>query len=262
MPFKIDAQGNIVTTEHEGKKLPVFVHQDGKEAPFDADATIGTIGRLNAEAKAHREGKESAEKLLKGFDGLDAAAAREALDKLKTLDLNKLVDKGEVEKVKAEVAKALEQQYAPALKERDTLREQLNAHLVGGVFSGSKFVAEKFAGENAAASAQIARALFGGNYKVEDGKVVAYDGNGAKIYSRARPGELADAEEALQLLVEASPLRASILKGSNASGSGAGGSGGQGGGASGQKTVTRAQFDAMPQHERAAHAKAGGKVTD
>lgn len=261
MPFKIDAQGNIVTADSNGAKLPVFVHPDGKETPFDADATIGTISRLNAEAKAHREGKESAEKLLKSFEGLDAAAAREALDKLKTLDLNKLVDKGEVEKVKAEVKAALEAQYGPTVKERDTLREQLNAHLVGGVFSGSKFVAEKFAGENAAVSAQIARALFAGNFKVEDGKVVAYDASGQKLYSRARPGEVADAEEALQLIVEASPLRASILKGANASGSGAGGSGGQGG-TGGQKTVTRAQFDAMPQHERAAHAKAGGKVTD
>lgn len=260
MPFVFDANGAIVTQEINGQKLPVFKHADGKETPFDADSTVSTISRLNAEARSHREGKEAAEKLLKNFDGLDPVQAREALDKLKTVDLNKLVDKGEVEKVKGEVQKALEQQYAPALKERDTLREQLNSHLIGGVFSGSKFVAEKFAAENAAVAAQIARALFAQNFKVEDGKVVAYDSTGAKVYSRARPGELADTEEALQLIVDASPLKASILKGSGASGGGA--TGGGNGGASGTKTLTRAAFDALDPASKAQAMRGGTQLTD
>lgn len=248
MPYKYDQAGNVVTKEVGGRKLPVFVHPDGAEVDVDFEATLGTISRLNAEAKSHREAKENAEKALKVFDGLDPAAAREALDKLKTVDLNKLVDKGEVEKVKAEVKAALEAQYAPTVKERDTLREQLNSHLIGGVFSGSKFVTEKFAAENGAAAAQIARALFANNFKVVDGKVVAHDANGQPIYSRAKPGEIADPEEALQLIVDSSPLKASILKGSNASGSGAGG--GSGGVGGGKKTYTRAQFDALPPQDK------------
>lgn len=75
---------------------------------------------------------------------------------------------------------------------------------------------------------EIAQALFGNRLKVEDGKVVAYDANGAKIYSRARPGELADPDEAIEILVESHPHKAHLVKGSGASGGGAAnGSGGK-----------------------------------
>lgn len=261
MPFKFDDAGNIALQEVNGQKLPVFVHPDGKEVPFDADGTLGTISRLNAEEKSHREAKEAAERALKCFDGItDPAAAIKALGIVKNLDDKKLVDAGEIEKVKSEVTKALEQQYAPFKSKAETLEGQLNNLLIGGVFNGSKFVATKFAAADAAAASEIARALFGNRFKVEDGKVVGYDAQGNKLYSRTRPGELADAEEAIELIVDAYPHKASILKGSGASGGGA--SGASGSGAGGKKSVSRAQFDAMSPAERMTHAKAGGIVTD
>lgn len=257
MPFKFDASGNIVTQEVNGSKLPVFIHGDGKEVPFDADSTLGTISRLNGEAKAHREAKEAAEAALKPFRdaGLsDAAAAAKAMATVKNLDDKKLVDAGEVERVKAEVAKALESQYAPFKAKAETLEQQLQQHLIGGVFAGSKFVATKFAAADAAAASEIARALFASRFKVEEGRVVGYDAQGNKLYSRARPGELADAEEALEMIVDSYPHKASILKGTQASGSGAqGGGGNQGGG--GKKTMTRAAFDALDPATKVATAK-------
>lgn len=229
MPFKKDADGKLVTQEVNGQLLPVFVHADGKEAPFDGDATVATISRLNGEAKTHREAKEAAETKLKTFDGItDPAAALKALTTVKSLDEKQLIAAGERDRAVAEAVKSVEEKYAPIVAENETVKGQLNSHLIGGVFTGSKFVAEKVAAENAAAAAQITRALFGNNFKVEDGKVVAYDSEGKKLYSRSRPGELADSEEALQLIVESSPLKASILKGTGASGGGAGS--GQGGG--------------------------------
>lgn len=228
MPFKFDQAGNIVLQEVSGQKLPVFVHADGKEVPFDADSTLGTIGRLNGEAKAHREAKEAAERSLKGFDGItDPAAAIKALGIVKNLDDKKLVDAGEIEKVKNEVTKALEQQYAPFKTKAETLEGQLNNLLIGGAFNGSKFVATKFAAADAAAASEIARALFGGRFKIEDGAVVGHDERGNKLYSRTRPGELADAEEAIELIVDSYPHKASILKGSGASGGGATGGNGR-----------------------------------
>lgn len=50
---------------HEG--MPVYIHDDGKEAPFDAAATVAAIRARNAEAKAHRERAEAAESKLKGL---------------------------------------------------------------------------------------------------------------------------------------------------------------------------------------------------
>lgn len=230
MPFKKDDKGQLVTQEVNGQLLPVFVHADGKEAPFDADSALSTIAARNAEAKQHREAKEAAEKALAPFAGIDPDKAKKALKEIENWDEKQRAAAGERDQAIAQAVKARDDHFAPVVAERDALVGQLNSHLIGSVFSGSQFVAEKINAENAAAAAQIARALFEKNFKVENGKVVAYDGEGKPLYSRTRPGELADSEEALQLIVESSPLKASILKGTGAAGSGAGGGNGGGGG--------------------------------
>lgn len=255
MKLKLDDQGHVVV--QDGK--PVYVHEDGKEVAFDAPGTVSTISRLNGEAKSHRERAEAAEQAMKGFEGItDPAAALKALSTVKNLDDKRLVDAGEVEKVKAEAIKAIEDRYAPMVKENETLKGQLNSHLIGGAFASSKFIAEKFAAEGPA-GVEIARALFGNSLKVEDGKVVGYDQSGNKLYSRARPGELASAEEAIELLVDSYPHKNSILKGSGANGGGAGHGGGNGGG---KKTMSREQFNQVDPAMRAQFLKEGGTLTE
>lgn len=71
------------------------------------------------------------------------------------------------------------------------------------------------------------QATFGNNFKIEDGKVVAYGIDGQKIYSRTKHGEVADFDEALETLVGGYQHKDSILKGNQSTG---GGYGGQGGG--------------------------------
>src|SRR5438094_82769 len=113
MKLKLDADGHVVVTD--GK--PVYVHDDGKEVPFDATATVATITRLNAEARGHREAKEAAEKALKAFEGIeDAEGARKALETVKNLKDGELVSAGKVEEIKAAAKKAAEEQVAAAAK--------------------------------------------------------------------------------------------------------------------------------------------------
>lgn len=231
MKLKLTPEGHAVV--QDGK--PVYVHDDGKEVAFDAPGTVATITRLNGEAKGHRERAEAAEAALKPFAGIeDAAKARKALELVANLDAKKLVDAGERDKAIEQAIKAVEDRFAPIVKAKETLESQLHAHMVGGAFSRSKYIADKFATEGPA-GVEIAQALFGKNLKVEDGKVVAYDANGNKLYSPGRPGELADPDEAIAMLVEAHPYKAHLIKGSGASGGGAGNGAGPGGnGASGQ----------------------------
>ncbi|QHJ01644.1 hypothetical protein GT347_20265 [Xylophilus rhododendri] len=256
MPFKLDANGAIVTQDVNGQKLPVFVHADGKETAFDGDSTIATISRLNGEAKSHRERAEAAETGLKAFEGIaDPAAARKALDVVKNLDDKKLVDAGEVEKVKAEAIKSVRAEYEPIVAKAKDLEGQLYGEKIGGAFARSKFIAEKVA-----VPVDMVQATFGGRFKVVDGKTVAVDVNGQQIFSRTRHGEPADFEEALEILVDTYPHKDRILKGSGASGGGAQGSNGQGAG--GKKSITRAQFNAMPpEAQRAAAAEANKGTT-
>lgn len=256
MKLKLTPEGLAVVTD--GK--PVYVHDDGKEVAFDATGTVATITRLNGEAKGHRERAEAAEAKYKPFEGIeDAAKARKAIDLVANLDSKRLVDAGEKDKAIAEAIKAVEEKYSPFVKKAETLEGQLHNFMVGGAFNRSKYIAEKFATEGLA-GVEIAQALFGNRLKVEDGRVVGYDAQGNKLYSRARPGELADPDEAIELLVDAHPHKAHLIKGSGASGGGASGSTNVNAG--GKKTVARAQWDAMDQGARMAHSKAGGAVTD
>ena len=201
---------------------PLYIHDDGKEVAHDAPQTVATISRLNGEAKTNRERYETAETSLKAFEGIDdPTAAKKALETLKNFDDKKLVDAGEIEKVKAEAIKAVEDKYAPIVQERDAFQSQLHNELIGGGFARSKFIQD-----NIAVPVDMIQATFGKNFQIEGGKVVAVGADGQKIYSRARPGEVADFDEALETLVGGYQHKDSILKGNQSGGGGFQGNGG------------------------------------
>lgn len=249
MPWKLDEAGNVISENG----LPIFIHPDGKTFGFDGDGTVATIGRLKDENRIHRERGDSSEGKLKEYEGIDPVKAREAMGIVSNLDAKKLIDAGEVDKVRAETLKAAEEKYKPYVDKVSQLEQQFHAEKIGGAFSRSKLISEKFA-----IPADMVQARFGSAFGLEDGKVVAKDGNGNKLYSRSRPGELADFDEALEMLVDQYPYKDHILKGSGASGGGARGSNGAGGG----KSISRAQFDQLGPQEQREAIKSGTKITD
>jgi len=249
MKLKLDDKGQVVTKDVSGQLMPIYIHDDGKELEFDAAHTVATISRLNAEAKTHREKAEELGGKLKSFAGIDdPLKALAALDTISKLDHKKLVDAGEVDKVRAEIAKVYDSQLGDMQKQLDKLTDNLYEEKVGGAFTRSKVIAEKFA-----VPADLIQARFGQHFGVENGNIYAADSKGEKLYSRTRPGELATFDEALMILVDQYPYKDSLLKGTGSSGSGARSSGSDGAG--GKRTVTRAQFDQMDVAERAAAAK-------
>lgn len=216
----IEVEGKTYAEVQDGK--PVYVDGD-KEIAFDAVSTKATISRLFGENKSYREKFEAADAIAKQFEGVDAEAARKALETVKNLDDKKLVDAGEVEKVKAEAAKVYQDRLTEAEKKYETLQAQLHAEKIGGGFARSKFIADKLA-----IPADMVQARFGQAFKVEDGQVIAYDPSGNKIFSRANPGVPADFDEALEFLIEQYPQKDLILKGSGQSGTGSKPGSGQG----------------------------------
>lgn len=260
----VEVNGATYAEVQDGK--PVFIGDDGSETPIDVAGTRATISRLNAEAKGHREAKEAAQAALKAFDGLDPQVAREAMAKLGDIDAAKLIDAGELDKVKSSLAKAQETELAnikrkfeEQLKEATTravaLESELYSEKIGGAFARSSYVKDKIT-----LPPDIAQKAFGQHFKLEDGKVVAYDGAGNKIFSGARPGELADFDEALATLVNAYPHKEHVLRGVGASGSGAQGSAGSRG--SGEKVLTRSEFNNLSPADAAAKMRSGFKVVD
>lgn len=239
--------------EVDGDK-PIYTDDAGKDVAFDAPGTVATISRLNGEAKGHREAKEKAENALKAFEGLDAAAAKDALDKLSKIDAKKLVEAGDMDAAIQTALKPVQDELAKSKTENDTLRNSLSGEKIGNAFGRSKFVAEKLT----PAGADLVRTMFANQIKVEDGQIVGYDANGQKLYSKARPGELADFDEVVTSLVDGYAFKDHIMKGI---GGGSGAQPGNGGGKGG-KTMTRTEFDALDPSARMAKIKDGVQVVD
>lgn len=237
MPFKFNADGTIATVGEGAAKLPVFIHADGREAGFDADTTVSTIGRLNGEAKAHREAKEAAETRLKAFEGIeDGPAALAALATVKNIKDGELITAGKVQEIKDAAAASARQAVADATRAAEArekaltetnqkLTGDLNNHIIGGSFASSKFITEKLI-----IPADIAQKVFGDRFKVENGKLVPMGADGNPIFSATDHGNHAGFEEALSVMVGQYANKDAILKGSGASGGGAQGGGGGGGG--------------------------------
>lgn len=243
MKLKLDENGNVVVVD--GK--PVYVHDDGKEVPFDAPSAMQKISQLNGEAKSHRERAEAAEKLANAFDGLDAEAARKAIDTVKNYDDKKLVDAGEVEKLKSEMSRTHTEQLAKERAEKDAIQNQLYNEVIGGNFARSKTVQDKLN-----IPADVAQSFFGKHFSIKDGKPVANDANGNPIYSRVRAGEFADFDEAMETLIDSYPHKDRIIKASGSTGGGA--TGGAGGAAGAPKSLADCKTDA----EKVTYLQAAG----
>lgn len=246
MKLKLDDAGHVVVQDNK----PVYIDDDGKDVVFDIAATRQTISRLNGEAKTHREAKEAAQEALKAFEGLDATAAKKALETVSGLDAKKLIDAGEVEKVKAEIAKVYEEKLLVSDQRALKAEAALNNEIIGGSFARSKYIAD-----NLAIPADMVQATFGKHFALENGKLTAKDANGNAIYSKTNMGELAGFDEALDIIVSGYQHRDTILKGSGANGGGA--LGGQGAG--GKRTMSREQFNTLPSQEQHKMALAAGK---
>lgn len=212
MKLKLDENNSVVV--QDGK--PVYLKDDGTEVAFDVVGTTTRISQLNAEAKSHREKAESLERTLKNFDGIeDPAAAIAAINITRNLDAKKLVDAGEVEKVRQEAIRALEEKHRPVLDELETLKGEIYREKVGGAFLRSKFIADE-----CAVPADMVEARFAKHFKLEGGTVVGFDAKGEKLYSDSNPGQVASVDEALKMLVNQYAYKDQILKGSQASGGG------------------------------------------
>lgn len=245
MKLKFDDKGMVVVSEVNGEKLPVFLKDDGSETPIDVRALMSSLSaRAEQSTRVEGENKEL-KKRLGLFSGIDDPdLARKALDTVKNLDMKKLVDAGEVDKVKSEVARVYETQIAELKAELKGMNDQLFNERLGSAFANSKVVREKLT-----LPSDIVKATFGNQFGVKDGRVYGTDRTGNILYSAVRPGEVADFDEALMMIVNQYEHRDQILKGSGASGSGANGL--QGGGSGGKKTITRAEFDKLPAAEQA-----------
>lgn len=216
LKLKLDADGKAVFQN----SLPVFVYDDGKEITVDADAMFAKIAEVSGEAKTYRLEAKQAKEVLAQLGDVEPTEVAKILNVVKEVGgidgIDKLKKNAgiDVEGIKRQMTET----YESKLSEKDKVIQDKDGHiyklLVSSGFNASKFVNEKLL-----LPADIAEATFGKHFKIEDGRVIAYLGDN-KILSREKPGELANFDEALQVIVEQYPMKDRILKATEQSGSG------------------------------------------
>lgn len=231
----VDGQVALQETE-DGKKLPVYVTGDGKEIPFDAAASMDKIKTLNGESASRRLRIEELEKQMNQFDGFDIEKAKKAMETVANFDDKKLVDAGEIEKLKEKYTTSFEQREEAArakhLEEMKRLNDQIEDSqkkirnlVVTNHFSKSPY----FTGEKPKTilPPDMAAEYFGKYFEVKevDGDMKLIGKRNGEIIVSEDPknfGSPAPFDEAIAHIIDNYPMRDRILR---TAGGGSGGSG-------------------------------------
>lgn len=242
--WKMDGDKIAVDTKGD----PIYVDGEGREMAVQH----GTLASLRREAQTHRTAKETAETELAKYRDetgklVDPETAKKSIKLVADIDAKKLIDAGEVDKVrdqiKSEFTNLITERDA-ALAERDT---KINNMLIDSVFKGSEFIVDRVNMPR-----DFFEAAMRSNFRVEDGKVIAYDSAGNRLMSKKNLGDTPAPDEALELLVDAHPQRDTILKAPQAGGTGGNGGGGNRGHG---RVIKRSEFDAGTAQQQIAWGK-------
>lgn len=236
--WKMSADGKSIELK-DGN--PIWIDANGNEAQLSGDS----VARAHGDAKALRLRAEAAETALAPFKDIDPVKAKEAIGIVAKLDQKRLIDAGEVDRVKAEISTQYTGQITELQSANKDLQQRIDANAIDGIFTNSEFVRERIA-----VPQDMFQASFRSHFKIKDGKVEAFDKSGNRVMSKKTVGDYAEPAEALEILVDQHPQKETILRANQNSGGGGGG----GGGRNGKRTMTRTEFEQLPANEAAANA--------
>lgn len=209
MKWLLDENGNIVM--RNGK--PVAIGNDGKEFEYDVaernDKFVATV----AEAVKHKKEKQALQTQMDGIpEGMRTNP--DGFIDLSTVDVK---TKEGIEAVRTE----LQTSFDSAAKVKDDriaeLTGQLHFEKVDSRFASSKALDNTIFNK----TRSIAASHFGSQFSVNDeGKVIGKNANGETIYSSENPGQPADFDTALGIIINTHPDKDNLLAPSGQRGGG------------------------------------------
>jgi len=230
LTLKKDDEDNLVLSE---TGYPIWVDQDGEERMYDVEKLLKEKQAANSESAGRRKRIEDLEsqihELQGKYEGIDVDEAKRALDTLQNIDQQKLMDTEGVESVKRQMKEAFETEKT---KERDTWEKQvkereealnLKTNQIRNLLVRNAFTSSEFLREKTLLIPEMAYSYFGNYFEVKEinGVPTAIGRmNGEDILSKRNPGEIADPEEAIEIIIDRFPAKERILKGNVQAGSG------------------------------------------
>jgi hypothetical protein len=230
LTLKLNDEGTIELTD---QGLPIWIDQEDKEVVFDVAKLYNDKRAANAESASRRKRIDELEKQLnelhEKYQDLDVEEAKKAVETLQNIDQQKLMDTEGVESVKRQMKEAFtaeltkeREKWESELKDKSTTLEMKSGQ-IRNLLVKNAFVSSEFLREKTLLTPDIAYAYFGTHFDIRevDGEPRAVGRlNGEDILSKTNPGELAEPEEAIQIIIDKYPSRERILKGNVQAGSG------------------------------------------
>jgi hypothetical protein len=258
LQLKTDPESGAPIVQEDGKIVYVDAEDNNKELPLDPVGMYSKITDLNRENQKHRTKLEEVLETyspIKDIEDLAAwkSEADKALETIANLNDKDWMKAEKVEKLKSEITAA----YEDKLKQKDiSFTEKEKAHgeevhrlnnTIRRLLVSNQFAASKYFGGSDAITilpADIAEDHFGKYFRVEDTSgepvVRAYYANGDPVLSKVNPGEPAEFEEAIGLIIDNYPGKVGLMRGAEG-GSGSGGGGGDLQGGAGELANLRKQ---------------------
>lgn len=241
LTLKRDEETQAPAITEDGKII--YLDDNGAELPLDPAAMyqkINDLGKQNKTDRTNYTTLRNKYKLFEGIEDLDTwkTEADSALETVKNFNEKDWLEASKVEALKKDMKDAydtklsakdtamadLQKAHQMAIQAKDS---QIRSLMVSTKFASSSY----FNGEKRKTNLnpEIAEAYFGKHFKVEqEGEKTflrAYDVHGDVINSKLNPGEPADFEEAMGIIINNYPGKDSILI-APGGGSGAPGGGG------------------------------------
>jgi|GEM_PF-172271 len=246
LELKFDEEGKAVFVEKDGAKLPVYIDPDDPESEIEVDVPglFSRITDVSAEAKKYRKEKAALKVKFKFFDEIEDIDAwleesNKARETVKNFNDKQLVDAGKVDEIKkqmkevhAEEIENVHNSYKQAITDKEGViskkDDTIYKLLVSSKFAQSKY----FSGESPVTllPPEIGETYFGKYFKVEEDdkgelREIGYNKASKQILSKKNPGDLADFDECMDVILNEYPKKDSIIRSSGA-GSGSGGGSG------------------------------------
>lgn len=220
MKLKTVKIGEGEYAEQRGGK-PLYVADDGTEVEGDLPGTIAKFKQARDAQQAAETALAAANTSLEPWKGKDPAKVAEALTLAANLDAKKLIDAGEVERLKKEIAAGYDGKILEITSDRDKRVADAESRLARQMrlaeLGRSQF-REKLA--EAIRPVDILETLFGHYFVPEGDRLVAMV-NGQKLGSKKNPIEPAGVDEALEIIIGSRPDKDALLAPVGANGGGA-----------------------------------------
>lgn len=229
MPWKVDENGALIVENDN----PVWIYEggekDGKEAPVEFPKLLSSITRLTAESMERKTKINDYKAKLAPIEeaGIEDVAefvknANTAIDTVQNLEDKKLVDAGEIDKLKENYRQsydakmeALKKSHLDEIAKRDEKISSQDTNIRNLVIKGA-FESSEFLRESTVLLPDMAYTYFGDKFDVEvvDDQLTGFakDKEGNKLMSLINPGEIASPMEAIEILVSEHPQKDRILK--------------------------------------------------